>query len=216
MTRNSYRTGMGAEPGDVIALLSVRATLIRGGAVARGANKQSAKDAGTGAAPRRPRRISNPAPSGTAASPVDPTPVDTGWPTSGLEESGDPPEARADAGKAPAEQASAESHEPAGNNERVHAQDSVFDDLMPENVFDEAGYLRLNADVRHAVATGSFDSGYTHYRLHGRTERRPLPDTPREQRNVMLASQTGAARAEALPSEQEARCSIDALILAPR
>ncbi len=184
--------------------------------MARGANKQSAKDAGTGAARRRPRRIGIPAPSGTAASPVEPLPVDTGWPTGGLEESGDRPEAGADAGQEPAKQAGAEDPELAGNNERAHAQESVFDDLMPENVFDEAGYLRLNADVRHAVAAGSFDSGYTHYRLHGRTERRPLPDTPREQRNVMLASPADAARAEALPSEQEARCSIDALILAPR
>src|SRR5205823_1803599 len=82
---------------------------IGGGAVARGANKHSAKDTGTGAAPRRPRRISIPAPSGTAPSPVDPTPADTGWPTSGLEELGNHPEARADAGKELPEQASAES-----------------------------------------------------------------------------------------------------------
>ncbi|WP_456021580.1 radical SAM/SPASM domain-containing protein [Pseudomonas protegens] len=38
--------------------------------------------------------------------------------------------------------------------------------------FDEAQYLQLNDDVRHAVATGQLKSGYQHYVLHGRLEGR--------------------------------------------
>jgi MoaA/NifB/PqqE/SkfB family radical SAM enzyme len=38
--------------------------------------------------------------------------------------------------------------------------------------FDEAQYLQLNDDVRHAVSTGQLKSGYQHYVLHGRLEGR--------------------------------------------
>ncbi|MGA5585379.1 radical SAM protein [Pseudomonas siliginis] len=38
--------------------------------------------------------------------------------------------------------------------------------------FDEEQYLRLNADVKTAIATGAFSSGYQHYVLFGRLEGR--------------------------------------------
>jgi hypothetical protein len=38
--------------------------------------------------------------------------------------------------------------------------------------FDEAQYLQLNADVKTAIATGAFSSGYQHYVLFGRLEGR--------------------------------------------
>ncbi len=44
-------------------------------------------------------------------------------------------------------------------------------EVSAEN-FDEAQYLQLNDDVRHAVATGQLKSGYQHYVLHGRLEGR--------------------------------------------
>ena len=40
--------------------------------------------------------------------------------------------------------------------------------------FDEAAYLRLNADVASAVAQGQLASGYQHYRQRGWHEKRPL------------------------------------------
>lgn len=44
-------------------------------------------------------------------------------------------------------------------------------EVSAEN-FDEAQYFRLNEDVRRAVSTGEFSSGYQHYVLHGRLEGR--------------------------------------------
>lgn len=44
-------------------------------------------------------------------------------------------------------------------------------EVSSEN-FDEAQYLQLNDDVRHAVSTGTFTSGYQHYVLFGRLEGR--------------------------------------------
>lgn len=84
---------------------------------------------------------------------------------------------------------------------------------VPVEVFDEAGYLRLNPDVQRAIELGHIQSGYAHYVMHGIAENRPLPNMPRESRNVMVPSFTGAGRTEAAPLE--ARCSIDALIIAP-
>jgi len=82
------------------------------------------------------------------------------------------------------------------------------------DVFDEAGYLRLNPDVRRAVEMGQIESGYTHYLWHGRTEGRALPDSPREARNTMLLSPSDSGRLDVFP--KEARCSLEALIIAPK
>ena len=86
------------------------------------------------------------------------------------------------------------------------------DFVVAEN-FDEDGYLRLNPDVRRAIGMGQVASGYAHYLLYGRSEGRMLPDTPREARNIVLAAAPDAARTDVFP--KEARCSIDALIIAP-
>ncbi len=87
-------------------------------------------------------------------------------------------------------------------------------DLLGPEVFDEAGYLRLNPDVRRAVEAGQIESGYAHYFWHGRAEGRVLPDTPREARNTMLLSPSDSGRMDVFP--KEARCSLEALIIAPK
>lgn len=84
---------------------------------------------------------------------------------------------------------------------------------VPASGFDEEGYLRLNPDVRHAVELGRFESGYAHYVLHGHIEGRPLPGIPKEAPNVMLRSQVATGPSDAAGAE--ARCSVDALIVAP-
>ena len=86
------------------------------------------------------------------------------------------------------------------------------DFVVAEN-FDEAGYLHLNPDVRRAIEVGQVTSGYAHYLLYGRSEGRVLPDTPREARNIMIAAPHDPGRADVF--SKEARCSIDALIIAP-
>lgn len=92
--------------------------------------------------------------------------------------------------------------------------DSGDGEFIVAETFDEAGYLRLNPDVRRAIEIGEIGSGYSHYLLYGRSEGRALPDTPREARNIMLAApHDDAARSGVFP--REARCSIDALIIAP-
>ncbi len=91
--------------------------------------------------------------------------------------------------------------------------DSADSDFLVAESFDEAGYLRLNPDVRRAIELGQVESGYSHYLLYGRAEGRALPDMPREPRNVMLAAPHDAARAEVFA--KEARCAIEALIIAP-
>ena len=88
----------------------------------------------------------------------------------------------------------------------------VQDDGLHAENFDEVGYLRLNPDVKRAIELGQIESGYLHYVWHGRAEGRPLPNAPREARNVMLTTPREAAADEA---PKEARCSIDALIVAP-
>ncbi len=88
------------------------------------------------------------------------------------------------------------------------------DDLLSAEVFDEAGYLRLNPDVRRAVELGQIESGYVHYFWHGKAEGRVIPDSPREARNVMLLSSDDNARVDVFP--KEARCSLEAVIIAPR
>jgi hypothetical protein len=83
---------------------------------------------------------------------------------------------------------------------------------IPAAVFDEAGYLRLNPDVRHAIELGQIESGYSHYQLYGHAEGRPSPKVPTEARNVMLPS----GRAEPLDvGSIQANCSIDTLLIAP-
>ena len=85
-------------------------------------------------------------------------------------------------------------------------------ELIPATVFDEAGYLRLNPDVRKAIDLGQFESGYSHYVLYGHAERRPVPYMPTEARNVMLASGgTGQLDVASI----QVRCSIDELLVAP-
>jgi organic radical activating enzyme len=53
------------------------------------------------------------------------------------------------------------------NSERLGSDN----ELKPES-FNEERYLELNPDVMAAVATGFFSSGYQHYLLHGRFEKR--------------------------------------------
>jgi GT2 family glycosyltransferase len=85
-------------------------------------------------------------------------------------------------------------------------------EVISAEVFDEAGYLRLNPDVRRAVEIGQVESGYSHYLMHGLAEGRPLPEIPREARNVMvLSSSVGLSDAAPIP----VRGSVDALIVAP-
>ncbi len=100
------------------------------------------------------------------------------------------------------------------DGELFQPMDPADGDFVVAESFDEAGYVRLNPDVRRAIAIGQVASGYSHYLLYGRSEGRALPDTPREARNVMLAAPHDAARADVFP--KEARCSIDALIIAPK
>jgi hypothetical protein len=88
------------------------------------------------------------------------------------------------------------------------------DDPLSADVFDEAGYLRLNPDVRRAVELGQIESGYAHYLWHGRAEGRALPDSPREARNVMLLSSGDKSQLDVFP--KEARCSLEAVIVSPR
>jgi GT2 family glycosyltransferase len=92
--------------------------------------------------------------------------------------------------------------------------DSSDGGLLAADVFDEAGYLRLNPDVRRAVEMGQIESGYAHYFWHGRVEGRALPDSPREARNTMLASPSDSGRLDVFP--KEARCSLEALIISPK
>jgi GT2 family glycosyltransferase len=102
--------------------------------------------------------------------------------------------------------------EQTSQNKIFRRMDETSGELIPAAVFDEAGYLRLNPDVRHAIELGQFESGYSHYVLYGHAEGRPLPDMPTEVRNVMLAS-IGAGQSDV--SSIQARCSIDALLVAP-
>lgn len=66
-------------------------------------------------------------------------------------------------------------------------------------VFDEETYLRLNPDVRLAVAGGGFRSGREHYERYGRAEGRPymMPQTVVRGRIVMTANPD--VRREKLP-----------------
>ncbi len=92
--------------------------------------------------------------------------------------------------------------------------DSADDNLLAPEAFDEAGYLRLNPDVRRAVEMGQIESGYAHYFWHGRAEGRALPESPREARNTMLLSPSDSGRLDVFP--KEARCALEAMIISPR
>jgi GT2 family glycosyltransferase len=107
-----------------------------------------------------------------------------------------------------------ESERPASQIEAARPIDAVNDDFIPAESFDEAGYLRLNPDVRRAIELGQLESGYSHYLWHGRAEGRRVPDTPREARNIMLASSHGSLQPAV--STNRARASIDALLVAPK
>lgn len=91
------------------------------------------------------------------------------------------------------------------------ARSEAVGDLILVEQFDEQGYLRLNPDVRQAIDSGYFASGYAHYIAHGYSEGRPLPGGPRESRNVMLVTTDDDTAAQS----RDAACSIDALIIAP-
>jgi GT2 family glycosyltransferase len=106
-----------------------------------------------------------------------------------------------------------ESEQLVAGSEFSPPMDPADGDFVVAESFDEGGYLRLNPDVRRAIAIGQVASGYAHYLLYGRSEGRTLPDTPREARNIMHAAAHDAARSDVFP--KEARCSIDALIIAP-
>lgn len=106
-----------------------------------------------------------------------------------------------------------ESEQPVAGSEFCPPMDPADGDFVAAENFDEDGYLRLNPDVRRAIDIGQVASGYAHYLLFGRSEGRTLPDTPREARNIMHAAAHDAARSDVFP--KEARCSIDALIIAP-
>jgi GT2 family glycosyltransferase len=61
--------------------------------------------------------------------------------------------------------------------------------------FDEEIYLRLNPDVRQAVAGGNFRSGRDHYERYGRTEGRPFRLSPAAVRDrVVLTGNPDAPR----------------------
>lgn len=45
-------------------------------------------------------------------------------------------------------------------------------EFITEDRFDEAFYLSINADVRAALASGALKTGYEHYTLYGRQEKR--------------------------------------------
>jgi GT2 family glycosyltransferase len=98
-------------------------------------------------------------------------------------------------------------------DEAPRSMDGRRGEHIPAESFDEAGYLRLNPDVRRAVELGRIKSGYSHYVLRGSAEDRPLPGIPREPRNVMLTSPPGAERADV--SAKDAQGAIDTLIIAP-
>jgi hypothetical protein len=83
-----------------------------------------------------------------------------------------------------------------GQGSALQSPDGDRGEPIPAAVFDEAGYLRLNPDVRRAIELGHIQSGYSHYLLHGIAEGRQLPDMPRESRNVMVASFGAAERAD--------------------
>jgi GT2 family glycosyltransferase len=106
-----------------------------------------------------------------------------------------------------------ESEQHLADSEFFPPMDPADGDFVVAENFDEDGYLRFNPDVRRAIDIGQVASGYAHYLLYGRSEGRTLPDTPREARNILLAAAHDAARTDVFP--KEARCSIDALIIAP-
>ena len=98
-----------------------------------------------------------------------------------------------------------------GSQNIFRPMDGAEVELISPTAFDEAGYLRLNPDVREAIELGQLESGYAHYVLHGHAERRPVSYMPTETRNVML---TSVATAQPGVAPMRARCSIDALLVA--
>ena len=89
---------------------------------------------------------------------------------------------------------------------------AIREEPVAAEVFDAEGYLQLNPDVRDAIKLGWIESAYSHYCMHGHAEGRPIPDIPKEARNVMLPLSTIAPSPAASP---QTRCSIDAVIIAP-
>jgi len=82
--------------------------------------------------------------------------------------------------------------------------------LVPQALFDEAAYLRLNPDVQRALELRQIESGYAHYLQHGHAEGRPVPSAPTESRNVMLPS---SPRADVAPLRSSG--AVDALVITP-
>jgi hypothetical protein len=83
------------------------------------------------------------------------------------------------------------------------AADFSTSELVSEAAFDEAGYLRLNPDVREAIENGEVDSGYSHYIKYGRAEGRPFA-------NAALETQSVAPS----PASNQVSCAIDPLLVA--
>jgi GT2 family glycosyltransferase len=106
-----------------------------------------------------------------------------------------------------------ESEQPVPGSVFSQPTDPAEGNFIVAESFDEAGYLRLNPDVRRAIEVGQVASGYAHYLLYGRFEGRALPGTPQEARNIMLATPRDTAGADVFA--KEARCAIEALTIAP-
>jgi len=55
--------------------------------------------------------------------------------------------------------------------------------MILENEFNELSYLRMNPDVRKAVKSGTFPSGYYHYTHYGKNEGRSIHASPDTEQN---------------------------------
>lgn len=109
------------------------------------------------------------------------------------------------------EQIPAEAELPTPIDNIFQESEAVAAAIISREVFDDAGYLRLNPDVQQAVELGTLDSGYAHYVAHGLKEGRRVPDAPIEPRNKMMLSIEPGQEA----GLAQARCAVDALIISP-
>jgi GT2 family glycosyltransferase len=88
--------------------------------------------------------------------------------------------------------------------------------LVPADNFDEAGYLRLNPDVRRAVDNQHYTTGYAHYLAVGHAEGRPMPGVPQEPRNQLLRGwESDQSSAASVDSAASAAGAVDAILVAP-
>ena len=87
------------------------------------------------------------------------------------------------------------------------------DSLVDAGSFDEAGYLRINADVVGAIRRGEVESGYQHYVSYGLREGRALPGAPKGVRNRL--HQIGARAGNVTSAQAAVRHAIDLLTISP-